>query len=62
MCAACLAELDAGDGARLNDGLVGAAVGLQRLLHAVDEVFLLEVARAARRTRVRVVDLLQDLW
>ncbi len=58
---ACLAELNTSDSSRLNDRLVGAAVGLERLLHRVDEVLLLEVAWAAGGSRVRVVDLFQYL-
>ena len=56
-----LAELDTGDGPSLDDRLVGAAVGLEGLLHGVDEVLLLEVARAAGSARVSIIYLLQDL-
>jgi len=58
---ACLAEFDTGDGPRLNNRLVGAAVGLEGLFHRIYEVLLLQVAGTAGCSRVRVVDLLQYL-
>jgi hypothetical protein len=56
-----LAELDAGDGPRLNHRLVGAPVRLQRFLHRVNKVLLLQMAGAAGGARVRVIYFLQDL-
>ena len=55
-----LAELDAGHGGSVRHSFGGVS-RRKRLLDRVDELLLLHVFCRARRARVSVVDLLQDL-